>query len=119
MSVVEPGTRRSALGEILDLLGEFFDLLCFFDKGNGECGIRIRFLDLVLEVGDHFIKFSDIGAEFLLIGTLNGLFVGPGDLRAVESRGNMGIGSVGGGTRLRCRAYTGSALTECESRPEG
>jgi hypothetical protein len=93
--------RGSTLGELLDLLGEFFDLLGFFDKGNGECGICIRFLDLVLEVCDHFIKFGDIGAELLLIGTLNGLFVGPGDLGTFEPGRNMGIGSIGGGKGLR------------------
>ncbi len=39
---------RSALGAIFDLLGELFDLLGFFYEGDGEGGVCVGMLDLVL-----------------------------------------------------------------------
>jgi hypothetical protein len=39
---------RSALGAIFDLFGEFFDLLGFFYEGDGEGGVCVGMVDLVL-----------------------------------------------------------------------
>jgi len=39
---------RLALGAIFDLLGELFDLLGFFYEGEGEGGVCVGMVDLVL-----------------------------------------------------------------------
>lgn len=67
--------RGSALGEALDLLREFLDLLGFFQDGQGVRGLWVGFFELVLELGNHLIEFRYIGSEFYLVGALNGLGV--------------------------------------------
>jgi hypothetical protein len=54
---MDKGSRASALGEILDLFGEFFDLLGLFHHGDGLPGRRVCFVDLVLELGDSVEEF--------------------------------------------------------------
>jgi hypothetical protein len=112
------GDRRSALGAVLDLLGEFFDLLGFFHDGEGKRGCCVRLIDLVFELGDHFVEFCYVRPNLFLVLPIDGLLIGAGSLRAVETRGEIGIGSVRGGTRLRFRSNPWG-LKRCNQGPSG
>src|SRR5216683_1398036 len=112
------GDSLSALGEFLSLLGEFFDLLGFFDDGHGKGGTRVCLIDLVLELGYHFIESCHVRPDFLLILPIDGFLVGAGCLWAVEAGGKIGIGSVWRWTRLRRRAHA-RALKRCYQRLTG
>src|SRR5690242_4795921 len=85
--------RGSAPGEILNLLREFFNFLRLFDDRHRKRGGWVRLIDLVLEVGGHFIEFGDVCPENFLIGKLNGFWIGCAWI--LQAWGSIGITTVG------------------------
>jgi hypothetical protein len=88
-------------GEIFDVFGEFFDLVSFLDKVDGENGGGVGDTEFLLEVGDEDIHFVNVCANFLLVLFVDGFLVGFGSGATVQTLRNGGIRCVGRRYRLR------------------
>src|SRR5215471_17313614 len=81
------GTRHClvslALGPILDLFRQLFDLLGFLHYGKRESGSGVGLLDLFFELGDQLIKLLNLRPDFGLVLLLDDL--------GIESNGRLGV----------------------------
>src|SRR6266702_154367 len=93
LTLIHEAMQVSALGKVLDLLGELFDLLGLFHDRQRERGCRVCFINLLLEFRGHVKESRDIGSKLFLVRLLDGLRVQCA--RLVQAWRNVGVAAVG------------------------
>jgi hypothetical protein len=93
-SGAKPPHSTLVFAAILDLLRELFNLLGFFDHGNGKSGIGVGFLDLFLKFGDHFKELLNIRSDLDLVLLVDGLGVGSRGIGIADAVRKVSAGGV-------------------------